>query len=125
MWYAVETAFIDRKHFASRPCFDMNVDPKYRGVQPGTCLCEHYEEPHNTVETFMEKRIEIYTDWFQTKEQAMKFCSGLLTYVMHYNTKYRRDINTTLSTFVRWEAVPVTGDMEPFKGVYQYHKERT
>lgn len=122
MWYAVETAFVDGKHLESRPCFDMNVDPDYKGVQSGTTMCSHYEEPCNSRQTFMGGRIEIHTDWFQTKEQAMKFCDGSLTYIVHQRAKYRKDIRSTILSFIKWEAVPVTGDMEPFRGIYQRHE---
>lgn len=119
MWYAVETAFVDGKHFKSRPCFDMNVDPNTRRCPPGTCLCAHYEEPHNTCETFMEGLIEIHVDWFQTKEQAMKFIDGTLTYVMYYQSEYVPHIKTTLHHFIKWEAVDVTNDRPPFIGIYK------
>ena len=122
MWYAVETAFIDGKHFASKPYFDMNVDPDSRGIQPGTCLCRHDEMPHNTCETFMNGRIEIHTDWFQTKEQAMRFCDGSLTYIIHMRDEYRADIKSTLSHFVKWEAVETQGNILPYRGIYQHHK---
>lgn len=122
MWYAVETAFIDGKHFASRPCFNMNVDLNYKGCQKGICLARHEEAPHNTCETFMEGRIEIHVDWFQTKEQAMKFCDGTLTYIYHQNVKYRKDIKSHIRSFRNWEAVPVTEGMEPFRGIYENHE---
>lgn len=121
MWYAVETAFVDGKHLESKPCFDMNVDPNCRRAQPGTCHRSHDDEPYNSCETFMDGRIEIHTDWFQTKEQAMKFCDGSLTYIVHQDAHYRKSINSTILSFMRWEAVPVTGDMQPFRGIYQKH----
>lgn len=123
MWYAVETAFIDGKHFASRPYFSMDVDPKANYVQPGTTRNAHSEEPHNSCKTFMDGRIEIHTDWFQTKEQAMKFCDGSLTYVVHYRDYYRWDIKSTLSAFMKWEAVDVSEAYPAFRGIYEHHKD--
>lgn len=114
MWFAVETAFIDGKHFASRPFFDMNANMNSKRALPGVCYCKHYEEPHNSSQTFMNGRIEIHTDWFQTKEQAMKFCDGSITYVIHY-----RKNKNSLRDFVKWETVEVQYGMEPFRGIYK------
>lgn len=114
MWFAVETAFIDGEHFASRPVFDMNADENSRRALAGVCYCEHYEQPHNSSQTFMNGRIEVRTDWFQTKEQAMKFCEGTITYVIYY----RKEKNS-FRDFIKWEAVEIKEDMKPFRGIYK------
>lgn len=119
MWYAVETAFIDGKHFASRPCFDLDARP---GSVKGICMASHNEQPMNTRETFMDGRIEVHTDWFQTKEQAMKFIDGSLTYVVHLKARYRKDIKSTITSFLKWEAVSVTDSRPPFRGIYEKHE---
>lgn len=117
MWYAVETVFIDGNHFDSRPCFEMNVDPNYKGVQPGTCLCSHDEEPHNSCQTFLDGRIEIHLDWFKTKEQAMRFIDGSLTYVIHYENNNK----SRFLSFLKWEVINVTDDIQPWRGIYEAH----
>lgn len=118
MWYAVETAFIDGKHFASRPVFDLGATP---GSWKGICMAGHDEEPMNTREAFMDGRIEIHTDWFQTKEQAMKFMDGSLTYIVHLKACYKKSINSTLTSFMKWEAVDVIDSRPPFRGIYERH----
>ncbi len=119
MWYAVETAFINGTQYKSIPCFKKDVDEYGTGIQPGTCMRPHYEEPMNTCQTFLNGIIEIHTDWFQTKEQAMQFINGSLTYVITRREEYRKDINSTLSHFVKWEAVPANGEYLPYRGVYK------
>lgn len=115
MWYAVETAFVDGKHLGSRCIFDMKVVPNDMcRPRSGTCARPHNECPGNTCEKFMNGRIEIHVDWFQTKEQAIKFCNGSLTYIVYMDDVHRQ--------FIKWEAVEVTGDMEPFRGIYKYDR---
>lgn len=124
MWYAVETAFMNGRMLKSVPMFDPKMDENTAGrVIPGTCPLSHNEEPHNTCQTFLNGLIEIHTDWFQTKEQAMQFINGGITYVMHYRAVYRKDIKSTIRTFLKWEAVPAMGDKLPYKGIYMDHKE--
>lgn len=120
MWYAVETAFIDGKHFASRLCFDPKVESN--GFQPGTCMCGHQEEPHNSCETHMGGRIEIHIDWFQTKEQAKKFAEGQITYRIHKDVAWLPKNQSHISYFRKWEVVLVDKDRPPFIGIYEQHE---
>lgn len=122
MWFAVETAFVDGKYLDSQPCFDLNLDPNYKGFAPGTTNRAHYEEPYNSCETHMNGRIEIHTDWFQTREQALAFCEGKLTYVIHLGIEYKQAINSDISHFIKWEVVEVKDDIEPYRGIYKRHK---
>lgn len=52
-WYAVETAFIKGTQYKSVLMFDKKMDPDAEGIQPGTCLASHDEEPHNTCQEFL------------------------------------------------------------------------
>lgn len=113
MWFGVETAFVDGKHFASRPLFDQNIDPNEKRVQKGTCYTRAGECPHNSSQSFLGGRIEVRTDWFQTKEQALDFCEGKITYIVHQKAGTYR--------FLKWEAIPVGNGLEPFKGIYKNH----
>lgn len=124
MWYAVETAFMNGRMLKSVPMFDLKMDENTAGrVIPGTCPLSHDEEPHNTCQKFLNGLIEIHTDWFQTKTQAMQFINGGITYIMHYRAVYRKDIKSTIRTFLKWEAVPALGERLPYKGIYMDHKE--
>lgn len=120
MWYAVESAFIDGKHYVSRCCFTGKQDG--HGFEPGTCARPHYEEPMNSCQSFMGGLIEIRTDWFQTREQAERFCQGTLTYRITCREEYRAGINSTLRHFIKWEAIPVEGDVLPYQGQYVFRK---
>ena len=74
MWYAVETAFMNGRMLKSVPIFDLKTDENTTGrAIPGTCPLSHDEEPHNTCQKFLNGLVEIHTDWFQTKKQAMQF----------------------------------------------------
>lgn len=123
MWYAVETGFVEGRHLISRPCFAMDADEDVISPQAGCCARPHYEEPMNSCQTFLGGLVEIHTDWFQTKDQALKFCQGTLTYKVISREHYRADIRTTLRDFVKWEAVEVSEGYEPWRGVYETLKE--
>lgn len=123
MWYAVETAFVNGKQFKSIPLFEPDADEASGRVLPGTCMAGHNEEPHNTCQKFLKGLMEIHTDWFQTKEQAMDFINGGITYVIHYRAVYKKSIKSTIRTFLNWEAVPAQGEFLPYRGVYKDHPE--
>lgn len=124
MWYAVETAFMNGRMLKSVPMFDPKTDENTTGrIIPGTCPLSHDEEPRNTCQKFLNGLVEIHTDWFQTKKQAMQFINGGITYIMHYRAVYRKDIKSTIRTFLKWEAVPALGDRLPYRGIYMDHKE--
>lgn len=74
MWFAVETAFVNGVQYKSVPLFDPKLDSRTisGGTASGTYAAGHHEEPHNTCQTFLKGLVEIHTDWFQTKEQAMR-----------------------------------------------------
>lgn len=118
MWYAVEIAFIGGKHYKSRPCFDMKSC--HRRIGPGECMAGMDEEPHNMTQTFMNGDIEIRTSWFQTKEQAIQFINGELTYVKHYMVWYDKGIRTMRQRFLKWETVKVSDKFPPFQGSCKY-----
>lgn len=119
MWYAVETAFIGGKRYKSRPLFNEKESPGRIG--PGECMAGNDEEPHNMTQTFMDGDIEICTSWFHTKEQAIRFMKGELTYVKHYMAWYDRGIRTMRLQFLKWEAVEVSDKFPSFRGAYEYH----
>lgn len=121
MWYAVETAFIKGKQYKSILLFDKNVKSDSRRAQPGTCLADHNEAPHNMSKLFLNNEIEIHTDWFQTKEQAEQFKNGGITYIVHEEVWYDSSIRTVRSRFMHWETVPANGKYLPFHGAYEYH----
>lgn len=112
MWFAVETAFVDGNHLKSIPLF-LDEDTGAR-IQPGTCLCKHYECPGNREEKFLKGLIEIHTDWFQTKEQAHAFINGALTYIV----TMRKDPHGGLADFVKWETVSTSEGYEPWRSIY-------
>lgn len=123
MWYAVETIFMNGTQLKSVPMFNPNANEKSERILPGTCLCGHDEEPHNTCQKFLNGIVEIHTDWFQTKEQAMQFINGGITYIVHYRAVYRKDIKSTIRTFLKWEPVPALGENLPYRGIYKDHPE--
>ena len=100
----------------------MDANENIISPQEGCCPRPYYEEPMNACQTFMGGLIEIYTDWFQTKDQALKFCQGTQTYKITYREHYRADIKSTLRDFVKWEMVDVEGEYEPWRGVYEIIK---
>lgn len=115
MWYAVETAFINGNQFASRLCF------KDGDRVAGICYEDEDAEPHNSCQKFMDGKIEIHYDWFQTKEQAKQFANGGITYVVVYQDEYRPDINSTISHFIGWHTEPCLGENLPYRGIYEHH----
>lgn len=115
MWYAVETAFINGEHYMSKPCFTGEKDG--HGFEPGTCDRLLTDEPMNSCQTFMGGLIEIRTDWFQTREQALAFVRGSMTYKITRRQYYRADIKSTLSDFMKWEAIEVKRDILPWRGI--------
>lgn len=127
VWFAVETAFVGGQHLKSIPMFDQEADQlAYGRLLPGICLAGHDEEPHNTCQTFLKGFVEIHTDWFQTKEEALGFINGQITYIAHYRAKYRPEIKSTIRTFIGWETVSVSNKYPsylPYKGVYMDHSE--
>lgn len=119
MWYAVETVFIDGKHFASRLCFD----PKQPGYA-GTCRCRHDEEPMNSCERRFGDRIELHTDWFETPELAEKFKNGAITYEHIYHDHYRKDIRSSIPHFVKRVILDVDEKRaKPWHGIYTHIRD--
>lgn len=118
MWYAVETAFMNGEVVKSRICFTPGSKSPV-----GRCNAEHNEEPHNRCEEKFDGMFEFHTDWFQTEEQAIAFNEGKITYISHYDAYYHRGINSTLTKFKYWEAVPVDIDngLLPYIGKYEKH----
>lgn len=121
MWCAVETAFVGGKHYKSRLLFDPNIDENSKGFYPGTFLCDEDEEPGNKCEKFMDGEIEIHTDWFQTKEQAITFVNGSTTYAIHRTFWYNKSTRSIHSNFLKWESVPALGKYLPFRGTVIKH----
>ena len=110
MWYGVETVFVDGKLFDSY-CV-------------GKSYNNHDEEPMNKTKKECNGRIEIHLDWFETVELAEAFRDGKITYIHHYDSYYKRSINSTLSRFTKREIVQV--DIHkgyfPHRGLYVRHE---
>lgn len=115
MWYAVETVFIDGKLFGSQCLFDEDDAVK------GCCYCSHNEEPMNSSHTEFGGRIEIHCDWFETKELAMRFQDGEITYKHIYEAYYKPSIKSTLTQFVKREIVELCGNNGALahRGIYE------
>lgn len=117
MWYAVETAFIDNKWFGSRCMFDEENEKS----RAGTCMASHDEQPMNRTERFFNNRIEIHTDWFESKELAKAFIAGEITYCHLYHTWYDKRIHSTKQKFIRREIIPVDNETGfPHRGRMEY-----
>lgn len=109
MWYAVETTFVDDKLF---DVHGFDYDKRH-----GVCYAKHYEEPMNQTKKECNDRIEIHTDWFETKELAEKFINGEITYI-HYYDCYESYFNCK---FIKREIVNVDVDngILAHKGIYK------
>lgn len=113
MWYAVETVFIDGELF---DIHGFDYDKRH-----GITYAEHDEEPMNKTKRECSDRIEIHTDWFETKELAKGFIDGKITYVHYYDAYYDKSINSTLKKFSKRKIVKVDIDngILPYKGIYK------
>ena len=116
MWYAVETVFIDGKHFGSRICFT----PGDEKSPVGHCFADFDEEPHNSCKNEFDNRIEIYTDWFETEDAAIKFCKGEITYIQYYDAYFQNSIRSWRTRYRGRRLLPVDTEkgIEPYKGIY-------
>lgn len=118
MWYAVETAFVDGKHFGSKCVFsEGDLSPV------GHCYAGLNEEPLNSCEKKFDNRIEIHFDWFESEKLAKDFCDGKITYIHHYEAYYKKSIKSTLRRFSRREIVNVDeqNGILPYRGIYKDH----
>ncbi len=117
-WYAVETAFVDGELLDSKCCF-VEDGSSIVGVQ----IASHTEAPQNFCRKEFCDRIEIHTDWFETKELAKAFSEGKITYIHHFDAYYKASIKSTLRHYRSRELVEVCEEkgIMPYRGIYKDH----